>query len=30
MEIDSVPDDVIECLFDAIKKDDKLYVILKQ
>jgi hypothetical protein len=29
MEIDSVPDDVIECLFDAIKKDNKLYIILK-
>jgi hypothetical protein len=30
MEIESVPDDIIECLFDAIKKDNKLYVILKE
>ncbi len=30
MEIDSVPDDVIEVLFDAIKMDNKLYVILKE
>ncbi len=29
MEIDSIPDDIIDCLFDAIKKDNKLYIILK-
>ncbi len=29
MEIDSIPDEIVECLFDAIEKDDKLYVILK-
>ncbi len=30
MEINEIPDDVIECLFDAIEKDEKLYVILKE
>ena len=29
MEINEIPDEVIDCLFDAIEKDNKLYVILK-
>lgn len=29
MEINGIPDEVIDCLFDAIEKDNKLYVILK-
>ncbi|MCL5420540.1 MAG: hypothetical protein M1284_02175 [Candidatus Parvarchaeota archaeon] len=30
MEINSIPDDVIDCLFDAIEKNNKLYIILKE
>ena len=30
MEIGSIPDEIIDCLFDAIEKDNKLYVILKE
>ncbi len=30
MEINEIPDEVIDCLFDAIEKDNKLYIILKE
>ena len=30
MEVNEVPDAIIDCLFDAIEKNNKLYVILKE
>ncbi len=30
MEVNEVPDEIIDCLFDAIEKNNKLYVILKE
>ncbi len=30
MEINEIPEEVIDCLFDAIEKDNKLYVVLKE
>ena len=30
MEVNEVPDEIIDCLFDVIEKNNKLYVILKE